>query len=209
MSDGANITFTAQWSVLPTTSVLVPSNGATVVGSTTLDASATNATGVSFVLFGGTYGLSGQLACTATLTANGWVCAWNTESVPDDNYTLVSYATNAAGGTASAGVTLRVNNTNALPSTSILLPSSGGMTLSGTTTLDASATNATGVGFVLFGGTYGYAGHLLCTAGPSLYGYLCSWNTASVPNGTYILTSVATNSAGTVFSTGVSITVEN
>jgi streptogramin lyase len=37
----------------PTTSVLIPSNGATLSGSTTLDASASNATSVEFRLFGG------------------------------------------------------------------------------------------------------------------------------------------------------------
>ena len=42
------------------TSVLVPSNGATLSGSTTLDASASNATSVKFLLFGGSYGYSAR-----------------------------------------------------------------------------------------------------------------------------------------------------
>ena len=40
----------------PTTSVLIPSNGATLSGSISLDASASNATSVEFWLFGGSYG---------------------------------------------------------------------------------------------------------------------------------------------------------
>jgi chitinase len=146
--------------------------------------------------------------CRATPTSYGWLCSWNTTTVPDGNYTVVSYAANAAGGTASSGVALRVNNTDALPTTRVLIPSNG-TTLSGSTYPDASGANATSVAFVLFGGSYGTSGRLLCTAGPTLYGWMCFWNTATVPDGTYTLKSVATNSAGTVFSSDVTITVKN
>ena len=44
----------------PTTSVLLPSNGATMSGSTVLDASASNATSVEFRLFGGIYGYAAR-----------------------------------------------------------------------------------------------------------------------------------------------------
>ena len=75
--------------------------------------------------------------------------------------------------------------------------------------LDASASNATSVEFLLFGGIYGYAAPVLCTATPTIYGWLCSWNTTTVPNGSYVLVSEAFNSAGSTFSSGVSITVNN
>ena len=42
--------------------MLIPSNGATVSGSTLLDASASNATSVEFQLFGGIYGFYGPVA---------------------------------------------------------------------------------------------------------------------------------------------------
>ena len=47
--------------------MLIPSNGATLSGSTTLDASASNATSVEFRLFGGSYGFNAPVLCTATL----------------------------------------------------------------------------------------------------------------------------------------------
>ena len=94
---------------LPTTSVLVPSTGATLSGSTTLDASASNATSVKFLLFGGSYGYSAPVLCTATLTYYGWVCSWNTTTVPNGSYTLVSEAS-GAGGTAYSGVGNTVDN---------------------------------------------------------------------------------------------------
>jgi predicted outer membrane repeat protein len=193
---------------LPTTGVLLPAKGAAVSGSTILGAAATNATSVVFLLFGGTYGLSGHQLCTATESPYGWYCSWNTSNVPDGNYTLVSVAFDGPAIAASAGVGIRVNNTMSLPTTSVLVPS-GGTTLTGTTYLDASASNADTVGFALFGGSYGLSGHLLCIAGPTLYGYLCAWNTATVPNGSYVLVSVAINSAGGAFSSGVGVTVKN
>jgi hypothetical protein len=90
----------------------------------------------------------------------------------------------------------------------VLLPSKGA-TLSGSTTLDASASNATSVEFRLFGGSYGYNAPVLCTATLTYYGWVCSWNTTTVPNGSYVLLSEASGSGGSAFSPGVSITVAN
>jgi hypothetical protein len=203
VSPEATQSFTLTVQGPPTTTVLIPSNGATLSGSTYLDASATNATGVEFLLFGGSYGYNAPLLCTATSTLYGWLCAWHTTTVPNGTYTLVSLATNSVGaGTASVSITV------ANPTTSILIPSNGA-TLSGSTYLDASATNATGVEFLLFGGSYGYNAPLLCTATSTLYGWLCAWNTTTVPNGTYTLVSLATNSTGGAAAAGVSITVDN
>jgi hypothetical protein len=190
----------------PTTSILIPSNGATLSGSTTLDASASNATSVEFRLFGGIYGYAAPVLCTATPTIYGWLCNWNTSTVPNGSYVLLSEAFNSAGGSfSSSGIDITVSNP---PTTSVLLPSNGA-TLSGSATLDASASNATSVEFRLFGGIYGYAAPVVCTATLTDYGWLCSWNTSTVPNGSYVLLSEAFNSAGSAFSSGVNITVDN
>ncbi len=97
---------------------------------------------------------------------------------------------------------------NTPPTTNVLIPSNGA-TLSGSTLLDASASNATSVEFRLFGGAYGYAAPVVCTATPTLVGWLCGWNTATVPNGSYVLLSEAFNSVGNAFSSVVGITVKN
>ena len=121
--DPANaVTYTNTSTTLPTTSVLVPSNATTVSGSnTTLDASATNASSVQFWLLGGSYGYSGKLLCSATLTYYGWVCSWNTTTVPNGSYALLSEATNTSGSAYSAGVSISVSNTPT-PTTSVLVP---------------------------------------------------------------------------------------
>jgi alpha-tubulin suppressor-like RCC1 family protein len=95
------------------TQVLVPSNGATLKGSTaTLDASASGTkdiTGVQFVVTGGA--LSDQVVGTGVLTLYGWIAQWNTNSVPDGAYTLQSVATQTGGTTAtSSGITINVGN---------------------------------------------------------------------------------------------------
>ena len=189
----------------PSTSILIPSNGAALSGSTYLDASASNATSVEFRLFGGIYGYNAPVLCTATLTYYGWLCSWDTTTVPSGSYVLLSEAFNSAGSAFSSGVSITVNNP---PSTSILIPSNRAA-LSGSTYLDASASNATSVEFRLFGGIYGYNAPVLCTATLTYYGWLCSWDTTTVPSGSYVLVSEAFNSAGSAFSSGVGITVNN
>ncbi len=82
--------------------------------------------------------------------------------------------------------------------------------VSGTTTLDASASNATSVEFQLFGGVYGYL------RPDTLYGYgdllrmVVQLEHHAVPNGSYLLSSLAFNSVGSAYSMGgVNITVNN
>ena len=190
----------------PTTSVLVPAAGAKVAGTTTLDASAPNATSVEFWILGGTYGFTGKMVGTATLTIYGWVSSWNTMTVPNATYALVSEAFNASGSSFSTGVVITVSNPT---STSVLVPATGA-NLSNTATLDASAGNASSVEFLLSGGSYGSApGQVVGTGTPTLYGWLNIWNTMTVPNGSYALVSEAFNGGGSILSTPISITIDN
>jgi streptogramin lyase len=190
----------------PTTAILLPASGSTLAGNQYLDAGATNATSVEFLLFGGGY--SGQVIGTATPTLYGWLSSWNTKTVANGSYVLSSYASGPGGSAVSPNVDITV--TNAPPPTpSVLIPSNNA-TLSGTAAiLDASATNATSVEFRLFGGIYGYSGPVIGTATLTLYGWIYSWDTTTVPNGSYALLSEAFNSGGSSFSPGVSITVTN
>jgi uncharacterized protein YjbI with pentapeptide repeats len=120
--------------------------------------------------------------------------------------TVTCQVRDANNDVATGTFTVTVNNQP--PVTSVLIPSNGAA-LSGSTTFDASASNATSVEFRLFGGIYGYAAPVLCTATLTYYGWLCSWNTTTVPNGTYALLSEAFGGGGSTFSAGVSITVHN
>jgi hypothetical protein len=136
---------------------------------------------------------------------NGTATLAGTSAAAPGIYTFTIQAANGINPAATQSFTLTVGD---LPVTSILIPS-GGTTLSGTTYLDAAASNATNVEFLLFGGVYGYSAPVVCTATATLYGWLCAWNTTTVPNGTYALVSKAFNSVGNAFSSGVRITVNN
>jgi hypothetical protein len=89
------------------------------------------------------------------------------------------------------------------PTTSITSPTTG-TTVSSTTTISANAADDFGVTQVEF-----YQGTtLLCTAPTAPY--TCSWNTASVANGSYALTTKAYDAAGHITtSTAVNVTVSN
>jgi hypothetical protein len=211
-ADGATFTSPPQpfgvYNGAPTTKVLVPSNGASVSGtSSILNASASPyVTSVTYELNGGPSNLSDQIIATGTPTYYGWLSHWNTTTVPNGTYSLVSNAAYANGQHGFNFISITVNNP--LPATSVLLPSQT-TTLSGSTTLDATGSNATSVEFLLFGGTYGFAAPVVCTATLTYYGWVCNWNTATVPNGSYVLVSEAFNTVGSTYSTGVNITVNN
>ncbi len=200
----------------PTTSVLVPSNGAGVHGnSVILDASATASAGVGiskvqFVITGGSYNQS--VIGTAVATEYGYILQWSTTAVPGGTYRLQSLATDGAGNTTySSPISVTVDNTP--PTTAVLVPSTGAK-LGGTSAiLDASAAASYGVGiskvqFVITGGSYNQS--VIGTAVPTEYGYILQWNTTAVPGGTYTLQSLATDGAGnTTYSSGISVTVDN
>ena len=190
----------------PSTTVVLPSNGATVSGTQVLDATASpGLTNVQYELSGG--GLTDSVIATATPTLYGWLASWNSTSVPNGAYTLQSVASYQGGvsGT-SPGITVTVNNPP--PTATVVLPSNGA-TLSGTQDLDATTSSGvTKVQYELSGG--GLTDSVIATATPTLYGWLASWNSSSVPNGTYTLQSVASYQGGVSgTSPGITVSVAN
>jgi hypothetical protein len=96
----------------PVTTLIRPLTESHLHGSQYLVASASDAFGVKSVAFE----LSGIGSvptdiCHGTLFQYGWICGWNSTSVPNGTYTLRSVATNDVSRvTRSAGVTVRVQN---------------------------------------------------------------------------------------------------
>jgi hypothetical protein len=196
----------------PTTSVLIPSSGTSVSGSqVVLDAAASPNVGVNQVQFHLTGGsLNNALIATATPTYYGWLASWNSTTVPDGTYTLLTEASDGAGYQGvSAGVTVVVDNPP--PTTSVLIPSNGASVSGAQVLLDAAASDLVGVTKVEFHLTGGSLNNtLIATATPTYYGWLASWNSTTVPDGTYTLQSEASDGAGNQgVSPTISVTVSN
>jgi hypothetical protein len=108
-----------------------------------------------------------------------------------------------AGATASTAAT-------APPTTFVAIPSNGA-TVSEGTWLDAGASSPIGIASVTFevsGGSI--SDQIVGTGAPTIYGYIGGWNTRDVPNGTYELQSVATDTAGvSTASAPITVKVDN
>ncbi|WNM64052.1 Ig-like domain-containing protein [Candidatus Nitrospira neomarina] len=185
----------------PTVTLTAPSAG-TVSGTVTVSASASDNVGVAGVQFR----LQGANLGTED-TTNPYSTSWNTTTVPNGSYTLTAIARDAAGNSkTAAAVTVTVSNTPAdttAPTVTLTAPSAG--TVSGTVTVSASASDNVGVAGVQFrlqGANLGTED----TTNP----YSTSWNTTTVPNGSYTLTAIARDAAGnTKTATAVTVTVSN
>jgi hypothetical protein len=191
--------------VAPTTSVVLPSNGATVSGDIWLDSVASSKSGITGVFYevsGGPNSVTDEWVSSSQAWIYGYLGAWDTTDVPNGTYSFQSVATSYGLSTTSAPVTVTVNNPP--PATSVLIPSNGATVSGGSQVLDAIASpDVTSVSFQLNGET-------IATTTSSLWGWYAIWNSTSIPDGTYTLQSVASYAGGvTGTSAPVTITVGN
>ncbi|QWV95837.1 fibronectin type III domain-containing protein [Geomonas nitrogeniifigens] len=184
--------------IAPTVSLASPASSATVSGTVTVTANATDNVGVSKVEF---Y-KNGVLVGTSTLAPYSF--SWNTKLDANGTYTLTAKAYDAAGNVGvSQSSTVTVANDAIAPTVAITYPTAGA-TVSGTVTVTASASDNVGVSKVDF-----YIGSTL-VATDTLGPYSYSWNTTAYPDGSYTLTAKAYDAAGNVSqSASMSVTVKN
>src|SRR5205814_165079 len=120
----------------PTVTVTGPAGGATVSGTVTVSASASDNVGVR----GGQFFVDGTAVGSVDTTAP-YTYSWNTTGLTNGTHSLTAKASDAAGSsTLSAAVNVTVNNSTPdtqPPTVSVTAPSSGG-TVSGTVTVSAS-----------------------------------------------------------------------
>ncbi len=184
----------------PVVSIGAPAAGATVSGTTTVSATASDNVGVTKVEF---Y-VDGVLYGTDTTAPYSF--SWNTTALPNGSHTLLAVATDAASNSASAApIPVTVSNTppdTTPPVVSIGAPAAGA-TVSGTTTVSASASDNVGVTKVelyVDGVLYGTD-----TTAP----YSFAWNTTQSLNGSHSLQVVAADAAGNTASATRTVTVAN
>ena len=182
----------------PTVSLSSPAGNATVSGTVSVTATATDNVGVTKVEF---Y-VNNVLQSTDTSTP--YLYSWNTASLAAGSYTLMAKAYDAAGNVGqSSNVSVTVLSDTTAPTVSVTAPAGNAM-VSGTVTISASASDNVGVTKVEF-----YENGVLLSAG-NVAPYSYSWNTKSVANGSYTLTAKAYDAAGNVGQSGIAtVLVQN
>ncbi|WCB95824.1 virion structural protein [Baekduia alba] len=198
-SGQASATVTAD-TTAPTVTVTAPAAGATVSGSAVaLTATATDNRSVASVQFKVDGTDVGSADTTAPYAAN-----WSTLSATNATHSITAVAKDAAGNaTSSAAVSVTVNN--GTPPTVALTAPAAGATVTGATTISATAGDDRGVTQVQFkvDGTDVGAPD---TSSP----YSISWSSATVANGTHSITAVASDTDGnTTTSAARSVTASN
>ena len=186
---------------IPTCAIAAPASGTTLAGTVTVTVNASDNVGVTRVelSFNGTV-----VATSTTAPAN---FTWNTTQYGDGSYVLQAKAYDAAGNVGpSTTVSVTVQNSvpdTTAPTVQVLSPVSGS-TVSGTLTVNVSASDNVGVTKVewyLNGALIGSN-----SGGSAAF----TWNTTTSANGTYILQARAYDAAGNVgTSANVSVTVQN
>lgn len=181
----------------PTVGITTPANGATVAGTITVSATATDnvtVASVQFILDNVNYGSS--------LIVAPYSFSWDTSTVANGNHTWKAVAQDAWGNaTTSSSVTVTVNNDTIPPSVNITAPTAGS-TLVGTVTLTANASDNRGVAGVQFQIDGSNVGAPL-TSAP----YSEPWDTTTVANGSHTITGIATDTSGNSASTSITVTV--
>jgi len=188
----------------PTVSMTAPANGATVSGTVSVSADASDnvgVAGVQFLLDGAALGVEDASA--------PYSIPWNTANASNGTHTLSAIARDTSGNsTTSSVVSVTVSNgpppDTTSPTVSMTAPANGS-TVSGNVTVSANASDNVGVVGVQFevdGAALG--------AEDATSPYSLSWDSTSVANGSHTLTAVARDAAGNkTTATPVAVTVSN
>src|SRR5262249_19247511 len=180
----------------PTVSITAPANAATVSGSITVSATASDnvgVVGVQFLIDGVNLGVED--------TASPYSATWDTATASNGSHTVSARARDAAGNSTTASITVTVNNPDTTPPTVSISAPANGATVLGTITVSATASDnngVVGVQFQLDGVNLGAED----TASP----YSVSWNSTSATNSSHTLSAIARDAAGNKSTTTVTVT---
>ena len=184
----------------PAVSVTSPAADATLNGTVTLSASATDDVAVASVQF-----FVDGVALGAADVDAPYEWTWSTAAVPNGAHTVTAVARDTAGKeTTGRAVAVTVTNDTTPPTVAVTGPVADA-TVSGTVAVAATAADdfaVTGVRFLVDGVALGAED----TTAP----FEASWNTTALANGSHVLTAVARDAAGhETTAAAVTVTVLN
>ncbi|KAA0890514.1 Ig-like domain-containing protein [Oryzomonas rubra] len=191
---------------------VVADTTAPTVSSFSIPATATSLTvAISSFTASDNVGVAGYLVTESSTAPSASASGWSSTAPTSFTFsaagskTAYAWAKDAAGNVSAAkngSVTITLPDTTA-PTVSITAPAAG-VTVGGTVSVTASASDNVGVSKVEF-----YANNVLQSSS-SAAPYSFSWNTASVANGSYSLSAKAYDAAGNVGqSANILVTVNN
>jgi hypothetical protein len=176
--------------------ITTPTDGANVAGTVSVAANASDPNGIASVKF------YADDVLLATDTSNPYSTSWDTTSFPAGAHTVKAEATDNAGNVNNHIIDVTVNNSDGTPpSVSIETPDPG--TVSGNVVVNATATDNVAISKVRFWAGPTYLGY--DTTAP----YTKMWNTASRPNGSYVVKAQAFDTSNNATTVQVVVTVVN
>lgn len=187
----------------PVVSITSPASGATVAGTITVSADASDNVGVTGVQL-----LVDGAALGAEDTAAPYSVSWNTATTSNGSHTLTVRARDAAGNVStSTPVTVTVSNAppapdTTAPSVAITSPSEGA-TVSGTITVAADASDNVRVARVVFS----VNDRIVAVQETAPYAF--AWDTTTLFDGVHTLTAKAWDASGNSASSLVTMTISN
>jgi len=182
----------------PSVSITSPASGATVSGSVTFSATASDAGGVQKVRFwvDGTY--------LGYDTTAPYAKTWDTTLFPAGARTLKVEALDHANNSTILTISVNVAGGDVTPPAASITSPASGATVSGSVTFSATASDAGGVQKVRFWVDGTYLGYDMTAP------YARTWDSTTVVNGAYTLKVQAVDNAGNVSSyVTVSVSVSN
>lgn len=192
----------------PTVSISAPANNATVSGTITIEVNASDNVGIASadVFYDG----SNIIRKGTSQGDYGWGSRFDTETIGDGAHTFGVTVYDAAGNQKTAQITLNVQNgktgDTTAPSVSIISPANNA-TVSGTITLEVSATDNVGLASVNL--LYDGSGIIREGTSQGNYGWGSRFDTELLSNGTHTLSAKATDAAGNTKTATVTVTVKN
>ncbi|HSW85415.1 MAG TPA: Ig-like domain-containing protein [Candidatus Saccharimonadales bacterium] len=181
----------------PVVSITNPTNNATVSGSTSISANASDNVGVTGV----TFQIDG--ATKVVDNASPYSYSWDTTTITNGAHTITAIASDAAGNTSTNTININVSNADTIPPTVSLTSPANNATVSGGVSIAANASDNIGVAQVAF------QVDGLTKAADTASPYTYTWDSSLVTNGSHTITAVATDAAGNTASNSVVVNVSN